>query len=103
MLLVFPLLFYIFYKLLAGRSAALIEARIDSIFVRVHELAYLHAEQETLTVAFRNAEAAQQLRCNLSTVVISVDDSSGSYSVCAVVFSESLLPERFVFSAVAVP
>ena len=53
------------------------EPRIDGIFVGVDQLRTEHTEEQRLAVALGDAEAAQQLGCNLATLVIRLTDAGG--------------------------
>ena len=75
----------ILYQLLAFRSATLVEARVDGIFIWIHQLAHRHAQQQCLTVALGDAKAAQQLRCYLTGLVVSVEHVTGSNGVDAII------------------
>ena len=93
----------VFDEFLSFWSATFVEAWIDSIFVWIHQLPHRHTEQECLTVAFRNTEAAQQFRGYLARLVVGVQHVSGTNGVDAVVVGQCLLPEGLVLPALVVP
>ena len=103
MCLLFPLFFYIFNEFLTLRTATFIEARINGVFIRIHQFTHLHTKQKCLAVTFRNTKTAEQFRRDFSTLIISFQHQAGSFLINAIIKGELLEPEILVLTAIAVP
>ena len=90
-------------QFLALRAATLVEARIDGVLVRIHQLAHGHAQQQRLAVALRDAEAAQQLGRYLARLVVGIQQMARRDGVNAVVVGQRLLPVRLVLAPLVSP
>ncbi len=101
--LAFPFLLHVLNELLALRSAALIEARVDGKLIGIDQLSHLHAEQKRLAVALGDAETAQQLGRYLTHFVVGCQQMTGRDAVDAVVVAQLLNPECPVVAAMTVP
>ena len=76
-LLAFLFFLYILNEFLAFRPTALVKPWIDVEFVGIYQLCHRHSQQQRLTVAFGNTEAAQQFGSNLASVVIGSEQIGG--------------------------
>ena len=103
--LMFPLLLDILYQLLTLRSAALVKARIDGVFIWIDELTHKHSEQQSLPVALRNAESAQQFWGYLPTLVkgsaYEIGPTGIIFSTRSVEIGESSIPVTGLIDGVA--
>ena len=97
------LLLYILDEFLALRSAALVEAGIDGVFIGIHQLAHGHAEEQRLAVALGDAEAAQQLGGYLAGLVVGVEHMTRSDGVNAEIVGQLPSPVAAVVAALLVP
>jgi len=84
--LLLPFLLNKFNQLLTFGTAALIEARIDGVFIRIHQLTHEHTQQQRLTVTLGDTETAKQLRCNFTRLLISLQ-----YVSCCIAISTVIL------------
>ena len=99
----FIFLFNILDELFALRSTALVEARIDGVFVRVHQFAHGHTQEQRLAIAFRDAKATKQLRCYLASFIIGIQQVTCSSGVDAIVISQLLFPKGLVCTTLVIP
>ena len=92
MRLFLPFLLHIFYQLLTLRPATLIKSRINGIFIRIHQLAHKHTQQQSLPVPFRDAETTEQLRSNLSTLLVCLQNISSFGRSRTIIITQLLVP-----------
>ena len=92
MRLMLPLLLYIFDEFLALRTATLIETRIDGVLIWIHQLTHEHAQEQRLTVALCNTETAEELRRNLTTLIVCLADAVGNSGISSIVIGKHLIP-----------
>ena len=85
------------------RTTALVEARIDGELIGVDQLRHRHTEQQRLSIPFRDAETAQQLGSYLARLIVGIQQMLCSNSVDTIIFSQLLLPIRFVITTLVVP
>ena len=84
--LLLPFLLNKFNQLLTFGTAALIEARIDGVFIRIHQLTHEHTQQQRLAVTLGDTETAKQLRRNFTRLLISLQ-----YVSCCIAISTVIL------------
>ena len=91
--LALKLLLDILDQLLTLRATAFVEARVDRIFIGIDQLAHKHTEQQGLAVTLRDTKATQELRGDLSGLLIGRTNRSTPLDRRTEVLGKGLIPE----------